>query len=174
MPPETQFDGFQCEICGQFHAGQYISIACDSPDPYAWLTEKKRTSAHLGTDDCVIDDAYYLRGIVELPIVGLDEVFLWGVWARVWQRDYEEFGEHYSDEGREKMIGPYKGRINNKLAGYDPSTQDLKCAIKIQPVGARPLFIIEEPEHPLAIEQRNGISLERARRISAMVRHEVR
>ena len=175
MPSETLFDGYVCEICGQFHAGQYISLSCDNPDPYAQLQSTKKDRAHLGTDDCVIgNDEFYLRGIVELPIVGLNEVFLWGVWARVWQKDYDKFVEHYDTEGREKAIGPFKGRLCNKLPGYDPETLNLKCTVKIQPVGTRPLFIIDEPEHPLAIEQRNGIKLARARQICAIVRHKDR
>jgi hypothetical protein len=174
MPSETIFDGYWCGICGQFHAGQYISVACDSPDPYACLNNaEKADCAHLGSDDCIInDDQYYLRGIIELPIIGLKETFLWGVWARVRERDYDEFAVHFEASGREKMIGPYKGRLCNRLRGYDLDTLNLKCSIRIQPVGIRPLFIIDELEHPLAIEQRHGISLERARQISAIVHHQ--
>jgi hypothetical protein len=172
MAPETIFDGYVCEICGHFHGGQYISLAFDSPDPYAALSTIERDRAHLGTDDCVIGgDEYYLRGIIELPIVGLDEVFLWGAWARVWQKDYEEFAAHYDAEGRDKLIGPYKARLCNNFPGYELETLNLKCNLKVQPVGTRPLLVIDEPEHPLATEQRNGISLTRARQLSALVRH---
>src|SRR5215471_5214851 len=115
MTPNTIFDGYVCEICGQFHAGQYISLAYDSPDPYAALKDDEKDRAHLGTDDCVIgNDQFYLRGIIELPIVGLDESFLWGAWAGVWEKDYDEFAAHYDAEGREKLIGPYKVRLSNK------------------------------------------------------------
>jgi hypothetical protein len=171
MQAETIFDGYLCEICGQFHAGQYISFACDCPDHYASLTENEKDHAHLGTDDCVIGDEHYLRGIIELPIVGVDEPFLWGVWGRVWKKDYDEFVKYYAIQGKEQIIGPYKGRLSNRLPGYNVSTSNLKCTIKIQAVRKRPLFVIEEPEHPLTVEQRDGISLQRARTISALVRH---
>lgn len=172
MSTETQFDGYRCDICGEFHAGSYSSLAFDSPDPYVSLKEAYKATAHLGTDDCVIGDERYLRGIIELPISGLEgEVFLWGVWARIWQKDYEEFVEHYREKGREKIIGPYKGRLCNKIPGYDPETMNLKCAINVQPVGVRPLFIIDEQEHLLAIEQRNGISIRRAQTLSSLARH---
>jgi hypothetical protein len=172
MLADTAFDGYQCEICGQFHAGQYISVAFDSPDPYAGLKESDKDRAHLGTDDCVIgNDEFYLRGIIELPIVGIDETFLWGVWVRVWQKDYDEFADHYDAKDKERLIGPYKARLSNKLLGYDPGTLNLKCTLRVQPVGSRPLLMIDEPEHPLGIEQRNGITLVRARQMSALVRH---
>jgi hypothetical protein len=119
----------------------------------------------------VIDDEYYLRGVVELPITGVEEKFLWGVWARVWQTDYEEFANHYDVSRREETIGPYKGRLCNNLPGYVPTTLNLTCSIQVQPVGTRPLFVIDEPEHPLAIEQREGITLKRAREIAALVHH---
>jgi hypothetical protein len=173
MASETIFDGYVCEICGQFHTGQYISLAFDSPDPYAAVKDNEGDRAHLGTDDCVIgNDECYLRGIIELPIVGLDEVFLWGAWARVWQKDYDEFAAHYDAAGRENLIGPYKVRLSNKLPGYDPETLNLQCTLKVQPVGTRPLLVIDEPAHPLATEQRNGITLTRARQLSAMARHQ--
>jgi hypothetical protein len=120
----------------------------------------------------VIDDEYYLRGVIELPILGLDEVFLWSAWARVWQEDYEDFADHYHDEGRETTTGPYKGRLGNNLMGYDPTTLNLRCSIKVQRVGVRPLFIVDEPEHPLALEQRNGITLQRAQQIASLLYHQ--
>ena len=173
MALEKVFDGYKCEICGEFHSGQYISVAFDSPDPYAALTANEKNRAHLGTDDCIIDsDQFYLRGIIELPIAGLDEVFLWGVWARVWGKDYEEFAAHYRVEDREKSIGPYKVRLCNRLPGYDSETLNLKCTLDVQSVGSRPRLVIDEPEHPLAVEQRNGFTLTRARQISALVRHQ--
>jgi hypothetical protein len=172
MSGETIFDGYSCEICGKFHSGQYISVAFDSPEAYAQLKKRERTSTHLGSDDCVIgENEHYLRGIIELPIAGLDETFLWGAWARVWQRDYAEFCDHCDSEGRETNIGPYKGRLGNNLPGYQSPTLNLKCTVHVQPVGIRPLFIIEEPEHLLAVEQCNGISLMRARSLAACVYH---
>jgi hypothetical protein len=173
MLSETVFDGFMCEICGQFHAGQYVSFASDSPDPYAALNDSRKESRTLlGSDQCVIDDKHhFIRGLVELPIIGLDEMFLWGGWASVWEKDYDEISQFWDTPEREKKIGPYKGRLANNVPGYDPGTLNLKCTIKILPVGTRPLFIIDEPSHPLAIEQHNGISLERVRQIASIVRH---
>jgi len=172
MPAETTFDGYSCEICGRFHAGQYISLAFDSPDPYARLTESGKSHAYLGTDDCVVGgDEYYLRAIIELPIIEVNEVFLWGAWVRVWQKDYEEFVDHFQVRGREEMIGPYKGRLANNLPGYESGTLNLKCSVQIAPVGSRPILLIDEPDHPLAHEQRKGISLKRAAGLAARVYH---
>jgi hypothetical protein len=50
---------------------------------------------------------------------------------------------------------------------------NLKVRIRIQPVGARPLIVIEE-EHPLAIEQKFGITATRALELAALLLHQQR
>jgi hypothetical protein len=173
MAPETYFDGFKCTICHKFHGVEPVSFCSRTPDTYAGIKQADRQHrAMLGTDQCVIDqEQYFLRGIVEIPIVGLDEVFLWGAWARVWQKDYEEMSDFWDTPEREKTIGPYKGRLNNNIPTYEPETFDLKCTLMIQPIGTRPLFVIEEPEHPLAIDQRHGISMNRVLQIASIAYH---
>jgi hypothetical protein len=173
MPAATYFDGFKCTICQKFHAVEPTSHQSNSPDNYSAIRPAERdVRAVLGTDQCVIDnEQYFLRGVIEIPIIGLDEVFLWGAWARVWQKDYEEMSDFWETPGREKTIGPYKGRLNNNVPTYEPETFNLKCTLKIRPVGTRPLFVIEEPEHPLAIDQTQSISMDRVRRIASIVHH---
>jgi hypothetical protein len=85
MPPDSPFDGYFCATCKQFHAGLPTSYAADSPDNYARLKEFEREQrAILSSDQCVIDEEkYFLRGLVELPIIGFKDVFLWGVWASI-------------------------------------------------------------------------------------------
>jgi hypothetical protein len=172
MLSNAPLDGYFCATCGQFHSGLPISYAADSPDSYAWLKESEREErAVLGSDQCIIDEEkYFLRGLIELPIIGFTDVFLWGVWASIWKEDFDEISKHWDTPGREGMIGPYKGRLNNGLSEY-PDTFNLKCNIRIQPVGSRPLFYIDEPDHPLAKEQRHGISLDRIQQIASCLMH---
>jgi hypothetical protein len=172
MLSDAPLDGYFCATCGQFHSGLSISYAADSPDSYAWLKESEREErAALGSDQCIIDEEkYFLRGLIELPIIGFKDVFLWGVWASIWKEDFDEISDHWETTGREGLIGPYKGRLNNHLSEY-PDTLNLKCSIRIEPVGSRPLFHIDEPDHPLAKEQRQGISLERIQQIASRLMH---
>jgi hypothetical protein len=44
----------------------------------------------------------------------------------------------------------------------------------IQPLGERPLFVIEEDNHQLAIEQGSGITRERALELAALLLHQQR
>jgi len=150
-----------------------LSYAADFPDSYSWLNQKERKErALISSDQCIIDnEKYFLRGLVELPIIGFNECFLWGVWACIWKEPFDEIGKHWETPGRDKLIGPYKGRLNNGLSEYTPTTFNLKCTIRIQPIGSRPLFFIDEPGHPLAIEQRDGIALERVQQIASALIH---
>jgi hypothetical protein len=63
--------------------------------------------------------------------------------------------------------------LGNSLAEY-PETLNLKLRIVLQPVGARPLFVVEEPDHSLAQEQSSGITRDRALRMASLVLHQER
>ncbi len=123
---------------------------------------------------CIIDrQRFFIRGCLEIPIVGSDEVFLWGLWASVREEVFDEISECWETVGREKSRGPFKGRLGNSLAEY-PETLNLKLRIVLQPVGARPLFVVEEPDHSLAKEQSAGITRNRALAMASLVLHQQR
>lgn len=75
----------------------------------------------------------------------------------MWEKDYDEISQSWDEAGRENRHGPFKARLANKLAVY-PDTLNLELAIRVQPVGQRPLFLIDDEEHPLATAQRIGMS----------------
>ena len=158
-----QQNSFLCSSCGLEHTGLPLSFAADYPDPYANLDrEARELRAIAGSDQCIIDqEEFYIRGCLEIPIIGTSEVFLWGLWARVKETAFDEISDHWESEGREKTIGPYKGRLANALSIY-PDTLNQCLEVQIKPVGSRPLFILEDAENLLAIEQRNGLTAQQA------------
>jgi hypothetical protein len=141
-----------------------LSFAADFPDPYANLSADERENRTLiGTDQCIIDnEQFYLRGCLEIPLRESDEVFLWGLWARVHKEDFDEISKYWEVESREKLIGPYKARLANSLSIY-PETLSLKIEVRIQEVGVRPLFVTKET-HLLTEEQAHGITREQAQK----------
>jgi hypothetical protein len=170
----TVSEGYKCRTCGKEHKGMPLSFAAEFPDMYANLKREDRDArAIIGSDQCIIDhEWFFVRGCLEIPILGSDEIFLWGVWASVREEAFDEISECWELEGREKTHGPFKGRLANSLSVYPP-TPNLKLRIVMQPVGTRPLFVIEE-EHPLATEQRGGISRDRAMDLAALLLHQER
>lgn len=150
---------WKCSTCGGEHEGTPFSFAADFPDPYANIARDERDHrAEISSDQCVIDGKqFFIRGCLEIPIIGESEPFLFGVWSGVWENDFDLLQESWHEEGREKRLGPLKGRLANSLATY-PETLNLKLTIRVQPVGVRPLFIVDEPEHQLAHQQTHGIT----------------
>jgi hypothetical protein len=168
-------ENYKCATCGEVHTGLPMSFAAEFPDQYANMSREQRDArAVIGSDQCIIDqERFFIRGCLEIPIIGSEDVFLWGLWASVREEAFDEISECWELAGREKSRGPFKGRLGNSLAEY-PETLNLKVRIVLQPVGARPLFVVEDTDHPLAIEQSSGITRDRALAMAALSLHQVR
>ena len=65
---------------------------------------------------------------------------------------------------------PYFGWLSTALPGY-PSTLNLKTNVHTRQVGRRPRVELEPTDHPLAVEQRQGITLSRVQEIAEIVLH---
>lgn len=165
-------ESYRCATCGESHSGLPMSFAADFPDMYANMKGDERdTRATIGSDQCIVDQKrFFIRGCLEIPIVGRNEPFLWGVWASVHEEVFDEISDCWEQQGRENLHGPFKGRLGNSLKVY-PETFNLKVNILSQSVGTRPLFIVEEPEHPLAIEQKCGITPRAAMELASLLLH---
>jgi hypothetical protein len=139
---------------------------------YANMSDGDReTRTVISSDQCIIDERwFFLRGCLQIPIVGSDDVFLWGLWASVKEEIFDDISASWEEEGREARRGPFKGRLANSLSVY-PETLNLKLSILVQPVGQRPLFTIEEDQHPLVIQQGDGITRRAAAELSALLLH---
>ena len=76
----------------------------------------------------------------------------------------------WTTPGRESEP-PYFGFLCTELPLYQPSTLGLKTMVHTQPVGYRPTVELESTEHPLAVEQRTGITLARVQEIAELLLH---
>jgi hypothetical protein len=134
--------------------------------------DERETRAVISSDQCIIDSQIFcIRGCLNIPIIGTDEVFSWGLWAQVDEAAFNEIRETWLLEGREKTVGPFDGKLLNRLSAYPDNTRDLRVKVQIRPVGERPLFFVEDQDHPLAIQQRQGMFLVVAERISSRLLH---
>ena len=64
------------------------------------------------------------------------------------------------------------GCLTTELPIYPVSTLSLKTNVRTRPVGERPLIELEPTDHPLAVEQREGITLARVIEIAERVLHD--
>jgi hypothetical protein len=169
QPTVPDANSWTCSCCGQTHSTMPFSFAADFPDNYANMTADERDSRTvISSDQCVIDGSeFWIRGCLEIPIRDTGEIFMWGLWASLFEEDFDMIDNHWDTPNRENLIGPFKGRLGNKLSLY-PQTANLKLTVQIEPLGTRPLFFIDE-SHPLQIEQEKGISLNTARKYSCLL-----
>src|SRR3954462_8837998 len=74
-------DEFSCGCCDGSHAG--VPFAWHMPAPDYWHDGlEDREDCVLDSDLCVIEDEhFFVRGLIELSVLGTPEPFHWGVWV---------------------------------------------------------------------------------------------
>jgi hypothetical protein len=158
-----------CPCCGKRFDKLPFAFALDEPDAWHQVpAAERRHRCVLGTDTCVIDgQRFHIRGRVVIPVIGQSEPFIWGVWASVSKDDFARYGKLWDVSVREHEP-PLPGELASDIPIY-PKTLGLKCRINLRNERKRPWFEIESTDHPLAIEQRNGIALDRVKEIAAVI-----
>ncbi|MCT9089644.1 DUF2199 domain-containing protein [Streptomyces sp. ASQP_92] len=125
----------------------------------------------LCADQCVVRaQHYFVKGMIEIPVIGGDETFSWGVWVSISRDSFSRAADLWDTPGRESEK-PSFGWLTTDLPVYPATTLNLKTYVHTRPVGERPFVELEPTDHPLAVEQRTGISLDRVREIAAAVLH---
>jgi hypothetical protein len=77
--------------------------------------------------------------------------------------------EHWEDLAR-TGLGPYFGWLCTKVPEY-PDTVFLKTMVHQRAVGERPVVKLEATDHPLSLDQRQGIDPKRMQEIISKVLH---
>ncbi|KVM99672.1 DUF2199 domain-containing protein [Burkholderia stagnalis] len=155
---------------GKTHHG-IPSFAAHAPFSYYQIPDEERAHrCSLGSDDCVIDETlFFVRGNIEIPVHGFAEPFMWGVWLSVSEASFQEWVRTFHVAKR-SHVGPFFGWLNTQLSVY-PDTINLKTMVHLRNDGIRPYVSVEPTDHPLALEQRHGISRERVAQIYRDVMH---
>ena len=158
-----------CECCGKRYNSLPFAYALDEPDPWRAIPEAERAQrGRLTSDRCVIDATEYcIRGRLEIPVLGSEAPFVWGVWTSVSKAGYDRIGELWDEQVREHEL-PVSGKLCSDIPIY-PQTAHLKCKLHLRNGGKRPSIRLEPADHPLAIEQRDSITIERVKQIAALV-----
>jgi len=87
------------------------------------------------------------------------------------RKSFDEFVEIFDAPNRSDF-GPYFGWLSSSFRVY-PEVQNLKAYVHIREPGLRPFIELEPTDHPLAVEQRTGITVERVAEIYAAYMHEL-
>ena len=95
--------------------------------------------------------------------------FVWGVWVSLSEKNFRRYLDLWDDD-RCADEPPYFGWFCSRLPGY-PDTLHLKTHVHTREVGRQPRVELEPTDHPLAVEQRQGITLARVQEIAELVVH---
>jgi len=160
-----------CACCGKQYSTLPLDFGADAPDYWYGLPPDERdVRATLTPDLCTIDGEHrFIRGCLELPILGTREKLVFGAW--VWlsessmQRAMELWGAEVVDDEP-----PRFGWLSTNIRVY-PRTLELKTAVQFRSRGLRPLVQVEPTDHPLAVEQQQGVTMVRVQEIVAALMH---
>jgi len=172
-------NGYTCNVCGQYHEGLPVSYGSSAPALVLSLPEKEqKRRVLLSSDQCEVrgkkffgEKSYFVVGNIDIPIIGSPEFFRWTVWVSLSKDNYKKTSKLWNQIGREKEPS-YFGWLSTSLPhSLYPETLNLRTNVCTQPIGVRPFVELEPTDHPLAIEQRNGISWKRVQEIAELVLH---
>jgi hypothetical protein len=168
---------WKCSSCDEWHYGPCLDFAYFSP--FYWnqgLNEENRRSmllpgwkrenskTFLDEDYCAIDGKhFFVRGLIQLPIIGTEQNFCWGVWGSLSSANFTKLLAMDHDRKRTE-IPPMFSWLSSTVPEY-PETLSLKMTVRVREVGKRPIFELEPTDHPLSIEQHHGVLPERVKEI---------
>ena len=166
----TASGGFRCGRCGEWH--DELPFAFHAEAPAYWSCELADDGAsELGEDHCIVrGEHFFVRGLVQLPVVDADEAFDWGVWVSLSEQSFQRVIDGGNRPGRESDP-PMFGWLSTELPVYSPPTLGLKAMVHTRGVGLRPTIELEPTDHPLAVDQRAGISVARVQELAEHFRH---
>jgi len=160
-----------CGCCGKQFNTLQLDIAFKAPDYWLQIPEGNRRGK-LGEDACIIDYGddgkdIFIRGVLEVPIIGRDDYFGWGVWTSLSEESFKRALDLWTAEVIENEP-PKFGWLSNEIStSLYPSTLNLATHVHLRPGKLRPAIELEPTDHPLAIEQREGITIARVEEIIA-------
>jgi hypothetical protein len=150
---------YRCATCGQFHH-DLPDIGAEKPDSWWGVPEAERgRRVQLTPDTCVIDDEdFFIRGVIDIPIRDYHRPFGFGVWVSQKRENFHTYLKNFDTDA----IGPFFGWLCTRIAYYPETTLHLKTMAHFRSGGLRPRIEVEPTDHPLAVDQRAGITLARA------------
>lgn len=159
--------GYFCARCGDYHEELPMSYGSEMPDYCLDIVEEEwNERVELSEDLCSIDKEYFfIRGLLELPVEDSKERFVWDVWVSLSESNFKITKENWETRNREMKLEPMFGWLSTSIPCY-PETINLKTRVYTREVGMRPIIELEPTNHPLAFEQRIGITKTRIQEIA--------
>src|ERR1051325_3826671 len=166
---------WKCYSCEEWHTGPCLDFLYEAPAYWTDQLDQINASDSLDVNDlpndyleddlCIIDGQdFFVRGIIQLPIVGSGETFRWGVWGSVSKDNFGKLLSQWDDPKRVELE-PMFSWLSNSIGEYEEDTLNLKMYAHIREPAEVPLFELEPTDHQLSQEYHHGITAERVKEI---------
>ena len=151
---------WKCRICGAEHGDVPDCFGIDAPWRALVADDEFDRRVELTADQCVVDGkTFFVRGHIQIPIHGHHNPLAFAVWSSLSEESFRHKSVRWNDPGR-ASDPPYFGWLCSQIRVYG-DTIHLPLAVQSRSPGLTPLFAVQDDDHPLAIDQRNGISVAR-------------
>lgn len=159
--------GFKCGFCGEWHDELPLDIAYKRPVIYFRATEHEIEEKVFETKyfTKVDDKEFAVRGLIYIPVHDYEDMFCWGVWAKVDRSTYNYIWDNWEKDTSGEI---FNGVLDVEIPTYQ-NTYEQEVEIQLQGENEQPIFILKNKNTKLGYEQENGISVERVLEIN----HEV-
>ena len=171
---------YTCSTCGKVHDG-LPDIGADKPDYWFSIPESERQArCKLTPDLCEVDNEFFfVRGVILIPVKGYEPGFGLGVWVSHERENFRTYARTFRrnqsilsrllraapKNSQAEQFGPFFGWLDTTIIGF-PETSRLKTEVHYrESEKLRPRIELQPCDHPLAIAQQKGISLDEAWRI---------
>ena len=153
---------FKCSCCGQVYEELPLCFGSDYPDYYFSVPpEERERRIELKESLCVIDQQHFFhRGRLTIPIIDHTDNFVFNVWTSISADNFAIRMDLWDDPGRVSHE-PYFGWLQTVVPTYG-DTLNIKTIAVEQELGLIPEIKSIEQNHPLTIDQENGISFKKA------------
>lgn len=162
---------YTCHLCKAEHDEAPTCFGIDALWRALVPENEFATRVELNADQCVVDEKeFFVRGHIEIPILGHSEPLTFSVWSSLSLISFLHMSDRWDavDRGSD---APYFGWLCSPISIY-PSTVHLKLSVQPRSPGFTPLLTVEESEHPISIDQCQGISIERWQEIVHQLLHD--
>jgi hypothetical protein len=164
---------WRCSVCGEEHEGVPLDWSHDKP---AYWDGPHSGDDFLTSDLCswTDDDGqrnYFIRGVLHVPLPELDDTLRYGVWSSLSRESFDRVYELWDAPARVHEP-PYFGWLSNSIPGY-PETLNLPCEVITDSLKLRPRIVLHDGDHPLILEQHEGITIDRMLDLFGPRLHEV-
>ena len=154
-----------CATCGQAHGDLPFGYGARAPLAAEDIPAAERDERlELGSDQCVIDDArFFLRARLEIAVTDAPEhTFIWGVWVEVTELQFDRAAVLW--ETHDSKQPPMPGTLATAVPCLE-GTAGLAAHLHFHAAGQVPRVVLAAGDHPLVLEQQQGIDLQRVKAI---------